>query len=730
MNKLLFTYVLIMFLLIQRPVQAQSTVPVSIFGTGVDLHGNYLFGGNVDPHYTLISSADSLFPGPNAYAVTSLWPTWVSVGGWIAPNASTVFSPYNAPGNYTYRTTFSLEGVDLTSVSLSGLWASDNAGVDILLNGQSTGNSIPFGTDPIFSYSQLSPFTISTGFINGTNTLDFVVNNATSDANPTGVVVQGISVTAMASSQAYTLSAVSSAPLSDSVRSATTTPVQAAIKDSNGQPVSGVGVQFAVSQDPSNNNPNSTIQATLNPAPNTVVLTDPTGTANTGFTAGDTPGVYIVTASCASGTTCTPSSVQIAILVGCQLNNTPQRVGQCDGQPGPWGGSQYAFHTGATMCQLGCGTTALSLGLASAGVASISLTGIPAPQANTPGSLNSFMVQQGRGVDYDSNNDVAWDVTTRDVTKGKLYFDTTSVGSSTSDLANAVCQNHAVIVSVAPIAVCQVQPGPPGGHYVIATGVNVVDPQGTMSFSIIDPGCHAITSLDAYGNHFTPVGFVSDPLDLSALDISIDDPADIVITDPVGNRTGFDPRTGDTLKQIPSSSYFRDFLTDNSTGLAASGVTHSIQILRPSGASYKLSVNGEKLGSYTLSVATFSSDGSSQPRSYAPGISGPSSNAIFQVDFSSTASSASILHVQATFASTLADISNSLQLGMIRNKATATLLSDAIVAASKANGRLRKTILEGFVAAVKLLSDSQKLITGSAPQVLENDGNSLLTQNP
>src|SRR5258708_1116292 len=91
---------------------ASTPAPIPVFGSGVDGAGNLLADGAADPHYSLVASADSGFPGPYAYVVNStVWPIppWLADGpksNWIAPQRSQ--SSRNAPGNYTYRTTFSL----------------------------------------------------------------------------------------------------------------------------------------------------------------------------------------------------------------------------------------------------------------------------------------------------------------------------------------------------------------------------------------------------------------------------------------------------------------------------------------------------------------------------------------------------------------------------------------------------------------------------------------------
>jgi len=69
-----------------------ATIP-GLFNTGVDASGALLSGGAVDPHWTIIQSADSSAPGPAAYVVRSGYPIppWLDNGPdsrWIAPQAT------------------------------------------------------------------------------------------------------------------------------------------------------------------------------------------------------------------------------------------------------------------------------------------------------------------------------------------------------------------------------------------------------------------------------------------------------------------------------------------------------------------------------------------------------------------------------------------------------------------------------------------------------------------
>lgn len=164
-------------LLVLGPTAAAQVVVPTLFNTGVTSAGALLADGAVDPHYQLLTSASASYPvGSPLYVVNSTTypiPPWMANGPnskWLS--VQTVPAGV-AAGTYTYRTTFDLTGYNPSSASIIGQWAMDDDGLDILINGASTG----------FSYSGpnqfgfFHPFSISTGFVPGVNTLDFVVHN-------------------------------------------------------------------------------------------------------------------------------------------------------------------------------------------------------------------------------------------------------------------------------------------------------------------------------------------------------------------------------------------------------------------------------------------------------------------------------------------------------------------------------------------------------------------------
>jgi hypothetical protein len=182
---------------------AHASPILTIFNTGIFANGSLEPDGTLgDGHYTLVSpggsstilvrSAAGGFPIPPYIADDTR-------SRWIGPDNA---ADLNGPGGlYDYRTTFDLTEFIPGTALLSGLWAMDNEGVDILINGGSTGIQYldPSGTGVPFG--SFSAFSISTGFRPGVNTLDFIVRNVGNVAdNPTALRVEISGTATLASS--------------------------------------------------------------------------------------------------------------------------------------------------------------------------------------------------------------------------------------------------------------------------------------------------------------------------------------------------------------------------------------------------------------------------------------------------------------------------------------------------------------------------------------------------
>lgn len=165
-----------------------SAVAIQIYNTGVNNALATLADGAIDTHYSLIASDDVAFPGPNSLVVNSApvplgWIGSSLTSKWIAPRADQSVAGGNALGSYIYRTTFDLTGLNPATAALTGNWATDNIGV-VFLNG------VYAGVTNLAGPSVYTAFNVTSGFTGGVNTLDFlVVNNGTS-ANPTGLRVE------------------------------------------------------------------------------------------------------------------------------------------------------------------------------------------------------------------------------------------------------------------------------------------------------------------------------------------------------------------------------------------------------------------------------------------------------------------------------------------------------------------------------------------------------------
>lgn len=151
-------------------LHAQPASIPGLFVTGVDASGNRLGAGANDPHYTILETGLAAKVVNSNAGVCSLAGTWLTPPGqscWVWANANGTPTSIT----YTFRTMFNLTGFDANSAFISGSWATDNTGLDILINGASTVQTSP-------GFGGLSPFSISSGFVSGMNTLDFVVRDA------------------------------------------------------------------------------------------------------------------------------------------------------------------------------------------------------------------------------------------------------------------------------------------------------------------------------------------------------------------------------------------------------------------------------------------------------------------------------------------------------------------------------------------------------------------------
>jgi hypothetical protein len=169
---------------------------ISVFGTGTG-------GGPVDPAYTVSYNATNPLPGaPDAPAYLT------GQGSYTNPAAGTSYISTDSNGSsdntiaggyYTFTTTFSLAGLDPSTADLIGQFAADNA-VTVYLNGVNTGFHDIYGTDPSnYGFANLTSYDITSGFVAGTNTLQFVVQNGNFGSDTVGPMALDASASGTAS---------------------------------------------------------------------------------------------------------------------------------------------------------------------------------------------------------------------------------------------------------------------------------------------------------------------------------------------------------------------------------------------------------------------------------------------------------------------------------------------------------------------------------------------------
>jgi hypothetical protein len=170
-------------------VQVQAAPIPGLYNTGLAAEGqpdpNYSLTGNPNPVAAYVVFSDG-FPFYDSW--DHYWIDNTPASSWIAPQADYRSFASDLPDTaYIFFTTFVIPaGYNPATAMISGRWSTDNQGVSITLNSTNTGNSI----NSIYSYQAWHNFSITSGFITGTNTLYFEVYNITGPVNPAGLRVE------------------------------------------------------------------------------------------------------------------------------------------------------------------------------------------------------------------------------------------------------------------------------------------------------------------------------------------------------------------------------------------------------------------------------------------------------------------------------------------------------------------------------------------------------------
>lgn len=275
-----------------------------------------------------------------------------------------------------------------------------------------------------------------------------------------------------------------------------------------------------------------------------------------------------------------------------------------------WSKADYAFGSANT----GCGKTIGSCGCAMVSAVMVArYYGITNTQGNdvNPGTLNAWL-QNNTG--YYPGGAMSW-YKVAQYTDNQLAYDANSGDFSTTNysLANSYLDlNRPVIAKVHYIKDAKTHT-----HFIV-----LANKLSSDNYEVKDPAFYNTKTLDesetniaehirAYSKQFAGLRlFKPNPSGTATayLAFNVASPADIVVTDPAGNKLGYDPSTNETFTDIPNASYVNEMYDDPD----GNGAEHNWKIAyipTPSVGDYTLKVTGTGTGTYTIAATSFDGSG-------------------------------------------------------------------------------------------------------------------------
>jgi hypothetical protein len=180
---------------------------------------------------------------------------------------------------------------------------------------------------------------------------------------------------------------------------------------------------------------------------------------------------------------------------------------------------------------------------------------------------------------------------------------------TTANLRQAVCSAGPQLMGVKCVNRHGVQKAT---HWVLAYGQD----KAKTTWLIVDPNGGATTTLQSkYNNNFCETRTFQGPeftfTDQTGLTVSFHSPGELLITNPAGQRLGFDPSTNLSFAEIPGSSYNDVGLEDDETETPDDTVdpAKSLELVSPSIGDYNLTITGTGTGTYNMEVQAMDVNG-------------------------------------------------------------------------------------------------------------------------
>ncbi|HEX2987824.1 MAG TPA: hypothetical protein VHS06_06600 [Chloroflexota bacterium] len=160
-------------------------------------------------------------------------------------------------------------------------------------------------------------------------------------------------------------------------------------------------------------------------------------------------------------------------------------------------------------------------------------------------------------------------------------------------------------------------------HHVLALGVSDA-PNGDDTFYISDPAVKStkpdsidryvplsMVLYDRYNNDYIQAmsAYDNPAASKGSFALRLFSPAELLVRDAQGRRSGIDPRTGAKYDEMPDCVYYEDGIDDHSSQPLAIGSTKTFYCYGPQSGRYDIQVIGIGTGSYRVEVLAYDDTG-------------------------------------------------------------------------------------------------------------------------
>ena len=400
-----------------------------------------------------------------------------------------------------------------------------------------------------------------------------------------------------------------------------------------------------------------------------------------------------------------------------------------------WNHDQYARRTepDKRIGYLGCNITSLAMVLHSLG----RYWGSDLQRID-PRNLNNWLLGHGG---YNGNNDVIWEKV-YEYTGGQVVF--LGRGDGTADEIKRDFEAPMSIRSMARVRFDSRQDvqWQYGHHWAVPYRVC------GSTVSVRDPATGDKTNDDYFryslgpiyvryeGEFYHSLRFAAPgSLDLVAhISAHLACPAELVVEDPLGGRTGYDPETGARFDEAEGASYWQETLAsieeDAPDAGAVAEPTKWFYVRPPRDGDYRFNVIGTGTGRFTLGVTILNGLGEMESAT-VHGFTAEGLRAVYEVAYDESAGHGAIDILPVASAEDLADwVAAARDLGEIDNRGIERSLQAKLETAQKQSGH--PGAVRGALAAFvhELAAQENKHITSHAVEVLTAQANAMMEALP